>query len=233
MTIGEILQIDKELLLTVNGSNSLFLDGLAVALTASVTWIPLYVALFYLVLKNNESVKKILLILVCAALCLLLAGTVDDNLIKPGVARWRPTHDLEIGTMVDVVDGYRGGRFGFFSAHAANTFSIALFFCLLVRSTLLSSLMFCWSLINCWTRLYLGVHFPIDIVCGLLWGTVVGTVVFLLFNKLCHKMGEVSGGYVSNHFTVTGYRYADVDVVAAVAALILLYCTTRACLMMV
>lgn len=231
MTIDDLIEIDRHLLLLFNGSHSLFVDGLAVALTTAVTWIPLYVALFYLVLKNNENVRTILLILACAGVCLLLSGTVDDNIIKPGVARWRPTHDTVIGSQVDVVDGYRGGRYGFFSAHAANTMSIALFFCLLVRSSTLSVLMIAWSLINCWTRLYLGVHFPLDVACGLLWGAAVGAVVYLGYSYIIRKMGNVNG-YISTHYTSTGYLYTDIDIVALVAALTLVYCLARACLIM-
>ena len=120
---------DREALLAVNGSDSLYLDRVAHVLTTAFTWVPLYVSLFYIVLKNNDTVRKVLLVLACVGLCVLLAGAVDDTIVKPLVGRWRPTHDPVIGTMVDVVDGYRGGRYGFFSAHASNTFSIAIFFC--------------------------------------------------------------------------------------------------------
>ena len=180
--IDSILQYDKQLLLSMNGSHSLFADGLMLTLTDAKTWIPMYVALLYLVIKNNNSMTKILAIIAGAALCVLFTGTLDDLFVKPVVARWRPTHDPEIGYMVDVVDGYRGGRYGFFSAHAANTFSIALFFVLLVRSRWLSVALVLWSLINCWTRIYLGVHYPIDIAVGLLWGAFVAVLVYVLFN---------------------------------------------------
>ena len=133
-----IINLDRQLLLALNGSESLYLDTLVHTLTTAVTWVPLYVSLFYLVLKNNDTAVKIMLILVAAALCVVLAGTVDDTIVKPLVARWRPTHDPQIGAVVDIVNDYRGGRFGFFSAHACNTFSIAVFFSLLVRSRLLT-----------------------------------------------------------------------------------------------
>ena len=155
--LSELITLDRQLLLSLNGSDSLFLDGLVRTLTAAVTWIPLYIALLYLVLKNNDRYQKVLLIVGCAALCVFLAGGIDDMFIKPAIARWRPSHDPVIGADVDVVNGYRGGRFGFFSAHASNTFSIAIFFVLLVRSKLLSASLVLWSLVNCWTRLYLGV----------------------------------------------------------------------------
>ena len=155
-----LIEYDRWLLLALNGSESLYLDAVVKTLTTAATWIPLYLALFYLVMRNNNSVTRIFAIVGCAAVCYLLAGAVDDGLVKPLVARWRPTHDPVIGWQVDVVNGYRGGNYGFFSAHASNTFSIAVFFSLLVRSRLLSVSLILWSLVNCWTRLYLGVHFP-------------------------------------------------------------------------
>ena len=123
---------DRDALLMVNGSDSLYLDRVARVLTTALTWLPLYISLFIIVLRNNDSFRKVLMIIVAAGLCVLLAGTVDDMIVKPTVARWRPTHDPVIGAMVDVVDGYRGGKYGFFSAHASNTFSIAIFFCWLL-----------------------------------------------------------------------------------------------------
>ena len=229
MDIETLIQLDRELLLAVNGSSSLYLDILVHTLTSAMTWVPLYVSLFFLVLKNNESFLKILLIIGCAALCVLLAGTVDDTIVKPLVARWRPAHDPQIGAVVDVVDGYRGGRFGFFSAHACNTFSIALFFSLLVRSRLLTFFMVLWSLVNCWTRLYLGVHFPGDILVGLLWGAVVGVLVYLLYNYLYrHYIGTT--GFISAKYTASGYRYEDVNIVVCVLVFTFIYALLRACI---
>ena len=173
--LSTLVEYDKDLLLSLNGSDSLYLDRVMRVLTAAVTWVPLYISLFYVVLNNNDNFRKVIMILCGAGLCVLLAGTVDDMIVKPMVGRWRPTHDPEIGMMVDIVDGYRGGRFGFFSAHASNTFSIAVFFCWLVRSRLLSLALILWSFTNCWTRLYLGVHFPGDILVGLLWGHAISS----------------------------------------------------------
>lgn len=180
----EIIQYDKQLLLMVNGSDSLFMDYLILTLTNAKTWIPLYIGLFYVVLKTNKNVRDVLLILAAAGLCYLLAGAVDDGIVKPLVARWRPTHDPEIGSLVDVVNGYRGGNYGFFSAHAANTFSIAIFFSLLMRQRMLTFFLVGWSLLNCYTRLYLGVHYPGDITVGLLWGGFVGRLVYQLYRRI-------------------------------------------------
>ena len=106
----ELIHLDKELLLMVNGSDSLFLDSLVMTLTNAKTWIPLYLALFYVVLKSNDTVARVLLVLASAGLCVFFAGTIDDTIVKPLVARWRPGRDPEIGMLVDTVDGYRGGN---------------------------------------------------------------------------------------------------------------------------
>ena len=178
----EIIQYDKQLLLWFNGSDSLFLDSLIMTLTNAKTWISLYLGLFYVVLKtnlkSNTAVRDILLVLAAAGACVLLAGTIDATIVKPLVARWRPTHDPEIGALVDTVNDCRGGNYGFVSAHAANTFSIAVFFSLLMRQRLLTIFLVAWSLTNCYTRLYLGVHYPGDITVGLIWGGLVGFCVY-------------------------------------------------------
>lgn len=223
-----VIQFDKQLLLTLNGSDSIFLDGLIKTLTTAVTWVPLYISLLYLVVKNNDTLQKVLLIIACAGLCVLLAGSVDDMIVKPTVARWRPTRDPEIGYLVDVVNGYRGGSFGFFSAHASNTFSIAVFFSLLVRHRLFTFFLVAWSLVNCWTRMYLGVHFPGDILVGLLWGGLVGTLVWLLHQRIS-KQWPSMGGYVSEQYTCTGYQVEDIDVVITVLVLTFIYAVLRAC----
>lgn len=228
MDWNTLISFDKELLLAVNGSASLFLDGLVKTLTTAATWIPLYLALFYLVLKNNDSTKKILLIVACAALCVLIAGSLDDLVVKPLVARWRPSRDPEIGILVDTVNGYRGGRYGFFSAHASNTFSIAVFFSLLIRSRLLTFFLIGWSFVNCWTRLYLGVHFPGDILVGLLWGGFVGMSVYFLYVRVSRNWSS-KRKYVSAQYTSTGYLRVDVDVVISVLLFTLIYAVLRAC----
>jgi undecaprenyl-diphosphatase len=228
MDFSALIELDQQLLLSVNGSRSLFLDGLVKTLTTAATWIPLYIALFYLVLKNNDTMQKILLVVACAALCVFFAGSLDDMIVKPTVARWRPTHDPQIGILVDVVNGYRGGDYGFFSAHASNTFSIAVFFAFLVRSRLLSTALVLWSLVNCWTRMYLGVHYPGDILVGLLWGGSVGTCVFLFYRYIARRW-DVGRLYVSEQYTSAGYQRVDIDVVISILVYTLIYAILRAC----
>jgi len=222
-----LIDLDKQLLLWFNGSPSLYLDTLVRTLTNALTWIPFYLTLFFIVIKNNENVQKILLVVGSAAICVVLAGTIDDTIVKPTVARWRPTHDPQIGLLVDIVDGYRGGNYGFFSAHAANTFSIAIFFWWLVRSRLLTCAMVIWSLTNCWTRLYLGVHYPGDILVGLCWGAFAGSVAYWLYQRFARHF-STGMNFTSTHYTKTGYLRSDIDIPVSMLVFTLLYALFRA-----
>lgn len=210
--IQTILDADRDLLLALNGSSSQFLDGWMAILTSGLTWIPLYISLLYLVIKNNETMSQILLIVGCALLAVVLADGVADFVVKPLVARWRPSNDPLLKYTVQVVCGIRGSDYGFFSAHAANTFAVALFLCLLVRSRILSVSLVIWSLVNCYTRVYLGLHYPLDILCGLLWGAIVGSAAYYIYYKVYTRIAPANN-FISSQYTSTGYNLDDVDVV--------------------
>ncbi|WP_295342074.1 phosphatase PAP2 family protein [uncultured Prevotella sp.] len=215
LDIQTFLANDRLVLSWFNGSNSVFLDGWMSALTSGFAWLALYASLFYLVIKNNETMGQIMLVVGCALACVGLADIMADVIVKPLVERWRPSNDPIFKYDVSVVDGYRGTSYGFFSAHAANTFSLALFFCMLVRSRVLSVALVLWSFVNCYTRMYLGLHYPSDIVCGLLWGSVCAIGVYYFYLRVSRRMfGE--DNYVSTQYTSTGYRLCDVDIVVFV-----------------
>lgn len=215
LDIQTFLANDRLVLSWFNGSNSVFLDGWMSALTSGFTWLALYASLFYLVVKNNETMGQIMLVVGCALACVGLADIMADVIVKPLVERWRPSNDPIFKYDVSVVEGYRGTSYGFFSAHAANTFSLALFFYMLVRSRVLSVALVLWSFVNCYTRMYLGLHYPSDIVCGLLWGSVCAIGVYYFYLRVSRRMfGE--DNYVSTQYTSTGYRLCDVDIVVFV-----------------
>ena len=156
MDFSRIQDFDMQLLHVFNGSENVWLDQMAMALTSGWTWIPLYVVLFVVVIRNNEMMGQIALVVGGAVLCIFLADGLVDGIIKPLAERCRPSSDPMFKYTVQVVDNMRLKSFSFCSAHAANTLSIAIFFSLLIRSKLVTWTLLLWSLVNCWTRLYLG-----------------------------------------------------------------------------
>lgn len=224
-----LVDIDRTLLAFFNGSESLYVDNLAVALTSGFTWIPLYLSLLYVVIKNSETMKQIMLVIGCVCLCIILSDGLADFIMKPMIGRFRPSQDPLLKYAVDVVNGTRGTLYGFFSAHASNTFCIAVFFSLLVRNSKFVTAMIAWSLVNCWTRMYLGLHYPGDILAGLLWGGMVGAFVYFVYIKAYLRMYP-DFNYISSQYTTTGYNRVDIDIVLLVLTLTLLYAVMRSLL---
>ena len=136
MDFSRIQDFDMQLLHVFNGSENVWLDQMAMALTSGWTWIPLYIVLFVVVIRNNEMMGQIALVVGGAVLCIFLADGLVDGIIKPLAERCRPSNDPMFKYTVQVVDNMRLMSFSFCSAHAANTLSIAIFFSLLIRSRL-------------------------------------------------------------------------------------------------
>ena len=212
--------IDDNLFPLMNGSDNLYLDSVMATFTSAYTWIPLYLSLVFLVIRNNETMRQILMILFFAVVAVLLSGGIDDAIIKPLVMRIRPLNEPLLGLSVDTVNGVTEKSFSFFSAHSANTFAIATFIGLLVRSNMLTCIMYGWAMLNAITRVYLGVHYPTDILVGMVWGIFSAFIAYGIFYRI-YKNISSSRNYVSSQYTVTGYSYIDMDVVASVFFLIL------------
>lgn len=160
--------------------------------TRTVTWIPLFAVLLYMVVRaGRKNVRGVLCVLAAVGLCVLLCDAFVSSVVKPLVARPRPTHDAVLGPLVDVVHGYRGGAYGFFSSHAANTAALATLFALLFRNRWFAVHLYGWVLVNCWTRVYLGVHYAGDLAVGLFWGVLVGLLSYRAVRGCNPRMADV------------------------------------------
>lgn len=178
-----LLELDKEFFLYLNGFYTAWLDPIMVIVSEKITWIPLYLFLLYLVVKNYSNDGW--LVLIGIVLAITLADQICSSVMKPYFARLRPSHDPALENMVHLVNGYKGSKFGFASSHAANTFGIATFFFLLFdKKRKWIILLFFWAIVVAYSRIYLGVHYPGDILAGWLVGVLAALAGFKLFQWL-------------------------------------------------
>lgn len=170
--------MDAYLTLLINGSDSAYVDAIAMLATKVWVWIPLYCVILLAVLRNFDR-RRAMIIIAALIFTVVICDQVASSIFKPLVCRLRPSHDPELAGLIDIVDGYKGGRYGFFSSHAANTMGITTLLGLLLRQRVTIFALAFWSLLNCWTRVYLGLHFVGDITVGLIFGAIVGYLVYL------------------------------------------------------
>lgn len=203
----QIIQWDKSVLLALNGSDSLFWDGFMMTVTKAVTWTPMIFILLYVILKNRGW-RSFLFTLLFVGLVILICDQTASGFCKPYFHRFRPTHDPEICSLVDIVNGKRGGQYGFFSSHASNTFGLATFVSLLLRNRLTTCILFSYAIICSYSRIYLGLHFPGDILVGMSFGIFTGSVLYLIYYRLCNKWFPMRT-LCSGIYTSTGYLKSD------------------------
>ncbi len=189
--LSKLLEYDTELFLFLNNLGSETWDGFWMAYTHKFNWIPFYALLLFLLFKHLGKKKTLLLVFIAVA---MVAFTDQiTNLFKYGFERFRPCHNESIVDAMRIVKEGCGGRFGFFSGHASNSMAVAVFVGLLLinKYKRLIFLLLVWAIAMAYSRIYIGVHYPLDVVCGMAFGALSGFLFFKLF------------GWTSKRFTET------------------------------
>ena len=203
-----LIHIDQQWLLAINGWHSEWADILMWYISKSTTWLPLYALLVGLIVyrfgilspslcregRRGSSLLRVLIILAGFAVAVGVSDFVSSGIIKPWVCRLRPTHEPALAGMLHLVNGYTGGLYGFVSSHAANTMACALLFALLYRNKYATVGLMLWVALNCYSRMYLGVHYPADIIGGLAIGAMMATLTYGMVRHLVERVDERSEG---------------------------------------
>lgn len=179
--IDALLRLDRELFLLLNGWHHPILDPVMVFFSGRFTWIPLYLLLLGLIVYRFkwESIRIMLMI----AVLISLSDQISVHWFKFPFERLRPCHEPDLQGLIHLVTGNCGGRFGFVSSHAANSFALASFVSLLLSSYYrrIDVIMFGWAFFVSYSRIYLGVHYPGDIIGGALLGWLIGYLVWKIY----------------------------------------------------
>ncbi len=189
----KLLELDRELFLFLNGLHSPFMDPIMYFLTDGRAWLPLYIFTGYMVYRQYK--KESLWILAGIILSIVITDQITTTFMKPFFARLRPSHEPSLHGLVHNVNNYFGGLHGFASSHAANTFGVTMLLWLILRQHYRwAVLLFIWPAVMSYSRIYLGVHYPGDILVGTLIGLLTGWLVFRLYRRITrrHDTSEVS-----------------------------------------
>lgn len=197
-----LIEWDRELLVNINSLNSPFWDNIMWWISDRFIWIPLYISIVFFLIKIKK--KDAMIAALAVGLCILMADQFASGFCKPYFERLRPTHDPELMNIIHVVNDYRSSLYGFCSSHASNTFGIATLTYLLFRNKFYGMLIFSWAILNSYSRMYLGVHFPLDIICGALAGVVSGFISYYLYKLVVNKFTYFNSdsGVITNKQTI-------------------------------
>lgn len=182
-------QLDRDLFIWLNSPHTAWLDVVMWYVSTTTLWIPLYLFFLFYAFKKGKW-KAAVYILLAVVACVAVADLLSVHAFKNVFQRYRPTHNQEIAEQVKTVlkpngQEYRGGQFGFVSSHAANISAIATFVILCLRQySRWWWLLILWACLVMYSRIYLGVHYPGDIVAGSLLGISIALVVFFTTRKL-------------------------------------------------
>jgi undecaprenyl-diphosphatase len=170
---------DTDLFLFLNGIHSPFWDRFMWLVTGKYIWIPLYLFILGWLIRDYRWKAAILLVFI--VLLITMSDQSSVKLFKQVFMRLRPCHEPAIADLVHIVNGKCGGKYGFVSSHAANTFAIAIFSLMLIRNRYYTISIIFWASMVSYSRVYLGVHYPGDILCGAILGMIIGFIVYKVY----------------------------------------------------
>jgi undecaprenyl-diphosphatase len=176
-----LLQADRELLLFFNSIHSPLWDNFFWIFTSTPVWIPFYFSLVIVFFKRMKW-QGFWMVLALGSV-IILCDQISSGIFKELFERLRPSHEPSLDGIVRLVNGKRGGKYGFVSSHAANSFGLAMFTAVLFRKWYFTLVVFVWAIINSYSRIYMGLHYPGDILGGLMLGILVGLFVYWLFKQ--------------------------------------------------
>ena len=181
-----MLNIDTELFLFLNGLHADWLDPIMIFISGKITWLPFYLVLLYLVIKNYK--KQSILIILGIILLIVCSDQISSSVFKPLFERPRPCHNEAIKDLVYLPGGHCGGAYGFISSHACNAFALAVFLTQILKQyySKIAWVMFVWATLVAYSRIYMGVHYPGDVVVGAIVGAMIGWG-FVRFYKTIRK----------------------------------------------
>ncbi len=182
--VDKLLEWDRQLFVFLNSLGSETYDGFWLLITKQINWLPIFLLIAYLVFKRLGTRHALMVLMLMAVLITFTDQTT--NLVKFHFERLRPGSNPEIAHFIRAVQ--KRSSYSFFSGHASNSMAAAMFLFLIMRRYLkYMGIIFLWPLIFAYSRIYLGLHYPSDILCGYIWGAVTGLSIYQVYKWLRDK----------------------------------------------